>query len=706
MLAYVDEADKVVKIVPDPSRYPFDASIVIRCRRFASNLEILDHPSRVNYPLKRIGQRGSGKWQQVTWNEAMDAIATRLLDLKEGQGAETLATCIGAPHSIYWPLHRFLNLFGSPNNIGIGHICWNPAIWVQSITYGWPIEPELDPALTQCAILWGVNPAESDSSLLWKIISQYRETDHKLIVIDPRYTETAAMADYWVPIQPGSDGALALSLLHVIINENLYDHDFVARWCHGFDQLCRRVADYSPDRVSGIIDIESGVIVEIAHLFATLKPATIFSGLGIDQSGLNCTQTLRSLAILRAITGNLDKPGACHLGEKPDYIPESSLELTEMLSPAQRQKKLGNNLFRLQNLESFEKLSRYTQLQGKQLPARYLTSAHPYLAWQAMITGKPYPIRALIVMASNPMLTQANTRMVYTALKNLDLLVVLEEFITPTAMLADYVLPIAGSLEHSMVQTNGGVSNVAYGGTGVVSPLYQRRTDYAFWYDLALRCGQTEYWPWKTLETAYDYAFAPAGLNWPEFCRTGLYSQQPVYQKYESAGFTTPSGKVELYSGLLEKLGYDPLPNYSQANNKSPDYPLELITGIRHQPYFATEFRQINKLRRVRPEPIVEMGLKTAAQLNLNTGERVWVETPEGRIKHILQPVEMKPGVVAIEYGWWFPELTAEEPSLGGVWKSNANLLTRSDIEGCDPILGQWSYRTLHCRVYKVKEKE
>jgi anaerobic selenocysteine-containing dehydrogenase len=376
-----------------------------------------------------------------------------------------------------------------------------------------------------------------------------------------------------------------------------------------------------------------------------------------------------------------------------------------MLPTEQRQKKLGNNLFRLQNFESYEKLSRYTQLHGKRLPARYLTSGHPYLAWQAMITGKPYPIRALIVMAGNPMLTQANTRMVYQALKSLDLLVVLDEFITPTAMLADYILPAAGSLEHSMIQTNGGVFNVAYGGPGAVPPLFERQPDYFFWYNLGVRCGQSQYWPWETLEIAYDHSFTPAGLNWPEFCQTGFYYKPPCYQKYESEGFATPSGKVELYSSLLEELGYNPLPEYMRINNKSSDYPLDLITGVRHQPYYATEFRQIKKLRRVRPEPIVEMDATTAFQLNLNAGECVWVETSEGRIKHTLQLAKMRPGMVAIEYGWWFPELPAKEPSLGGVWKSNANLLTRADIDGCDPILGQWSYRTLHCRVYKADDQ-
>jgi thiosulfate reductase/polysulfide reductase chain A len=702
LVAYFNKDGSLLKVEPDPSRYPYDASVMHRCPRFASNVEILNHPERINYPLKRVGERGSGKWQRVSWDEALNDIATRLENLKASHGPEALATCIGAPRSIYWPLHRFLNLFGSPNNIGIGHICWNPAIWVHSLTYGWPIEPELDPNLTKCAILWGVNPAASDNSLFWQTVEWFSETDSKLIVIDPRYTKTAARASMWLPVQPGTDGALALALMNIIIEEKLYDHDFVSHYCSGFEQLRERVKDYPPDKVANITGIDSATIVETAHSYATLKPAAIFSGLGIDQSGYNCTQTLRSLAILRAITGNLDEPGAAHLSEMPDFVPESEVELSDRLSLGQREKKLGADRFRLQTYDGYERLSYFTQRHGKRLPARYLTSAHPHLAWQAMIKGKPYPIRALIVMASNPLLSQADTRLVYEAMEGLDLLVVLELFMTPTAMLADYVLPAAGSLEQSVLQTNAGVANIAYGGATALAPLYERRPDFDFWRDLGWRCGQEQHWPWRTLEEALDDIFAPTGLTWKQFCQTGLYSPPHNYQKYKANGFATPSGKVELYSTLLEELGYDPLPAYVHFDDESSVYPLRLITGVRQQPYYASSFRQVKRLRRIRPEPIAEMDATTATQLGLREGEHVWIETSGGRIQHKVGLMKMLPGVVSVEYGWWYPEQPPEKPSLGGVWESNANLLTSANPEVCDPVLGQWSYRTLRCKVYKA----
>ena len=328
-----------------------------------------------------------------------------------------------------------------------------------------------------------------------------------------------------------SDLALALAMIKVIIEEQLYDKEFVDKWCSGFENLKDRIAGYSIDTSSQITGINSQTIAGTARCFAKNGPAAIFSGLGIDQSGRSCTQALRALAILCAITGNIDRPGACHLCEQPDFIPEADLEMSDILPESCKDKQLGSGILRLPTYAGYDELTRYTMLHGKRLPARYLTSAHPFLAWRAMITGKPYPIRALTVMASNPLLTQANTKTVYRALKSLDLLVVLEHYMTPTAMLADYVLPGAGSLEQSMMQMNGGVSNIAYGSHRAIEPLYERQTDYTFWYELGKRCSQEKHWPWESMEEAFDDVLSRAGLSWSEFCKTGLYSPERKYYK-------------------------------------------------------------------------------------------------------------------------------------------------------------------------------
>jgi len=699
----VDDNGRVTRVRPDPDRYPYDPSILAQCRRFTANKEILDHPERVNHPLKRIGKRGSGKWQRVTWNEAMSDIASHLQDLKSRYGAETLATCISAPHTIYWPLHRFLNLWGTPNNVGIGIVCWNPRIWVNSLTYGWPIEDELDPAVTRCVMLWGINPAESDRSLFWRTLKDYAASGGKLIVIDPRRTGTAYLTDRWLAVRPGTDGALALGFLNVVIQEGLWDHGFVEQWCSGFDELAQRVKDYTPKKVAGITAIPEVDIVESAVLYALSKPAAIFTGLGIDMSGIHCTQTLRAIASLRAITGNVDVPGASFINERPDFVPEVDLELSGLLPDSQRAKKLGRATFGLQRYDGYERLTQFTRRHGKQLPTRYLTSAHPHLVWQAMITGNPYPVRALICMASNPLLCQANTKLVYNALKSLDLLVVLEQFLTPTAMLADYIMPVAGSFEQPLMQTNGGIANIAYGGPAAVPPRCERRRDFDFWSELGKRCGQEAYWPWSTLEDALTDVLAPAGLSWSDFCHTGFYAPEKEYRKWDNKGFATPSGKVELKATLLEEFGHDPLPAYLPTIGAGSEFPLTLMTGARKHPYYASEFRQVKQIRKLHPKPLAEISRATADRFSIRPGDMIWIETKQGKIRQETTIAEMRDGVVSIEYGWWYPEKEAMEPGLGGLWESNANILTTADTALCDPILGQWDFRSIPCRIYKAE---
>jgi anaerobic selenocysteine-containing dehydrogenase len=270
-------------------------------------------------------------------------------------------------------------------------------------------------------------------------------------------------------------------------------------------------------------------------------------------------------------------------------------------------------------------------------------------------------------------------------------------------MLADYVLPVTGSFEQPLLQTNGGVANIAYGGPAAVSPRHERRKDFDFWNDLGRRCGQKEYWPWSTLEEALADVLAPAGLSWSDFCRTGFYAPEKNYRKWETQGFATPSGKVELRASLLEEFGHDPLPAYIPANGAEGEFPLTLMTGARKHPYYASEFRQIKRFRKRHPRPLAEISRATADRFAIRPGDRVWIETRQGRIRQEAAIAELRDDVVSIEYGWWFPEKEAMEPGLGGLWESNANVLTTADTAFCDPILGQWDFRSIPCRIYKAE---
>lgn len=706
------EGEKIVSLQPDPSRYPYDAGIVKGCARFHSNLEFLNHPERINQPLKRAGEKGENRWQKISWDQALDEISDKLLRLRERFGAETLSTSIGGPHTTFWPLHRFMNLFGSPNNVGIGQICWNPSIWVNSLTFGWPLENEIDPETTECAILWGVNPAESDNSLFWRQVRAYHRTGKPLIVIDPRETRTARLTEHWLAPIPGTDAALALGMLHVIIAENLFPQQFVDSWCHGFEQLKQQVAEYTPKHVAQITGLASKQIIQAAKLYAHAHSASIFHGRGIDQIGANSVQVHRGIACLKGLTGNIDRPGASHLSEMPEYIPESDLELSDFLPHEQRKKQLGRDKIKLQTFDGYDRLTHYTLQHGKQLPARYLTSAQPNLVWQAMLEGTPYPIRSMIVSGSNPLICQADSQLIKKALKSLHLLVALELFPNSVTALADYVLPIAGSLERPVLQTNAGVANIAYGGPQAIEPLYERRCDYDFWRELGLRCGQTEYWSWKNFTESLDDILMPINLTWESFCETGLYAPLQEYHKYESyqknnqPGFATPSGKIELYSELLDQVGSSPLPVHQKQPGSSVEFPLLLITGGRKQPHWASSFRWLETLKKPGTAPQAEVSETTAEALGLHEGQEVIVQTPHGKTSFTLTIITMKDNVVNVDYGWWFPEQPLAEPGLGGTFKANANSLTTASFETSDPILGQWIYNRIPCIVYPVNPVE
>lgn len=713
LTAHIEDG-RIVDVTPDENRFPYDPSLQKGCLRWRSYVDILNHPQRVNYPLKRVGERGSGQWQQIPWAQAVDEIAARLAKLKEQYGAETLATSIGGPHATYWPMHRFLNLFGTPNNVGIGQICWNPAIWINTLTFGWPVDNELDPDLTECAIVWGTNPAESDNSYMWRSIRRMGQAGKNLIVVDPRHSRTARVAKYWLPIRPATDSALALGLVHVVVNEKLYNAEFVARWCTGFDELKQHIARYTPQLCAEITGVPAERIAEVARLFAAGKPSTITHGRGIDQIGANSIATHRAIAILKALTGNVDVQGANHMGDMPEYVAEVDFELAGRLTPEQRAKGLGMQRTLLQSYAGYDRVRQETLKLGKRLPERYLTSAHPNLVWRAMRDSEPYPIRAMVVMGCNPLMTQADTKLIYEALHKLDLLVVLEYFKSSTALLADYIMPAASGLERALIQTNAGVTNLAYGGPKAIPPMFERHSDFDFWRGLGLRLGQSAEWPWETFEQALDAMFAPLGGDWQTFCQGGIFAGDYIYQKYQLAdasgqpqGFATPSGKVELHSALLAELGYEPLPKY-----KTPQpydvvkYPLQLITGARFQPYYASSYRQIARFRQMHPIPTAELSAATAQKFGIVDGHEIWVENDRGRQRFTAKICEICDGVVSIEYGWWYPDPNDDRKSLDSIWTANANVLTHADFESCEPLLGQWTYNGIPCRISRVATNE
>jgi anaerobic selenocysteine-containing dehydrogenase len=321
-----------------------------------------------------------------------------------------------------------------------------------------------------------------------------------------------------------------------------------------------------------------------------------------------------------------------------------------------------------------------------------------------MRTGKPYPVKAFLVFGNNGLVTYADSRQFYETLMSVDLLTVMDLFMTPTAELADIVLPSATWLEADEVAAMPLIANNVILAQQKVVQIEECRQPEEVFIELArrlhLKVGQ------DSLEQVLDEHLGALGITFEDLKQRGFVTAPTEYRKHQKEGFRTPSGKIELASGYMEMLGYDPLP-YAVEPPESPisspelaqEYPLILTTGGRSQYFFASEHRQIASLRKHHRDPLLEMHPQTAKEYGIGDGDWVWIETPRGRIQ---QKARLTDGVdsrvVNAEYAWWFPE----EPGPDhGVWKANANVLTNS-APPYDPAMGTYQLRALLCRVYRA----
>jgi len=717
---------KVIKITGN-KEHPVSRGFI--CERIKYAIKWLYHPDQLMVPLKRTGGKGENKWQRITWQQAMDEIAEKLGSLKEKYGPETLAVTEGTMRgALFWLRSRFLYLFGNPLNVfHPGTICGLNRYSMSQAIAGWRIcDKGLGPRYpfiekTNCAVFWGATLTDSMPRASAWLLEQRRKRLVRIIVVDPRVTKIAEMADIHLQLRPGTDCALALSWANVIINEGLYDKDFVKNWTTGFDKLANRVEEYSPQRVAEITGLTAGEIVRSARMYAASKPGWIVGGVATDQIGLNSARVDQACAICQALLGNIDilgatiMPGVGPGEEGKRFIRDCELELRDMLPEEQRYKQLGADRFKLMTWPGYELTAEPNErFYGVPSPTIHRMGASPSMLWRAILTRKPYPVTAMINWAGNPLIWAGNTKLVYESMRspNLELFVALEYWMTPTALFADYVLPAASWLERSYADTYMDFADSAVGGERAVQPLGERKEDYYFWRELGIRLGQKEYWPWETSEELTEYRLKPTGIPYDEFVTAGCLSSPLEERKYERLGFATPSGKFELYSSILEKLGYDPLPFYEEPAEspvRTPEvareYPFILNTGGRFMPMFHSEHRHWGTGSRERhPDPLVDIHTEDAEKLGIKEGDLVYIETRRGRIKQKARISDkILRGVVNAEASWWLPEMPGEEPSLHGLWESNTNVLTLEDPECCDPLTSAWQNRALLCKIYRVE---
>ena len=684
---------KVIKVEGDDNHPWYHGRL---CARALAMTQYIYHPDRLRHPLKRVGERGENKWQQISWDEAFDICETRMKKLAAEYGPESMLFTQGTGRDVGGVITLLAYSYGSPNwcMMGLsGHSCFTPQLAGGYVTQGEFTFPDAaqflpdrydDPEYvpSKCVISWGSTMNRGCVDHYWSgfwFLDQMRR-GAKLIVIDPRYTWEASRADLFLQIRPGTDGALALGMLNVVINRNLIDKEFVDKWCHGFDKLAERVQEYTPERVSEITWIPKDKIIRAAEMYATMRPSGIEIGRPVEGNPEGTT-VIMAIHHLVAITGNLDVPGGnviCRPAYGVTTYPYSTEEVIQLygedLHWSLSQKRIGADKY--------------------PLVKNFRAWAQPDAIIEQCETGKPYPLKGAWIQANNLLANQAqDVKRHYEVMRKFDFNVVVDTFMTPTAQLiADIVLPAASFPEKDSIYCIGGPLNIIK----KVIDVPECKSDWEINFTLAKRLNPAAI-PWANVKEMLTARMKPSGMSFEELSEKG-WALAPKghpcgsrpYRRYERGvlrkdgkpGFRTPTGKVELWCTSFEKWGLDPLPAYKEIEPQSPvrnpeilkDYPLIMCTGRRSPVLFHSEHRNIPWLRECDPDPLVELHPDTAQPFGIKSGDWVWIEGTMGKFKRKAKVTPIiHPKTIMVPHAWWLPEESGDGPNPYKVFDLNCN---------------------------------
>jgi anaerobic selenocysteine-containing dehydrogenase len=636
------------------------------CPKGANALDVIYSPARLKRPLKRR----NGGFEEISWEQALDEISEKLTLLKNKYGPEIFGFFCGSIGVENLEMSTLVHLlrsgFGTPNFFSVESVCYRMRIRTRQMTFGrYPTE-EPDSNLY---ILWGHNPDQSDFPLKF-FMNKNLKKGAKLVVIDPKRIKMADRADMYLKIRPGTDGALAMAMMNVIIEEDLYDKEFVEKHTFGFDKLIPHVKTYTPEWAQDVTWIPAHDIRKLARLYAGTKGASIFQGTCTQDQTANGTQNSRAFAVLQTITGNINVPGGWVTSPPPRFgHPGYSVE----------GRPLGCDQYPL-----------FFELWGRQAPYGVVTMVPENI---------PEHLKAFLIVGGNPLITMPDTNAFRSAFEKLDLLVVHDLFMTETAQMANYVLPACSHLEKWGVAYTYNVCHCLpflMLRKKCIDPFHESWSEWRFLTELGRRLGLDDRFPWKSEEAFVSFMIEPSGFSFEYLLKEKPEGDFYAEKKYTNPEgfFRTPSGKIEIYSDALEKVGFDPLPSYLEPErgpvrgNKSflKTYPLILSVGNRNLYYTHSQQRQVGPLKKLSPEPLTEIGPKTAEKYGIKDGDPVVVETNKGQVNMKAKVDErVAEGVVLVPHGW------------GG--EANANLLT--DVEVREPIMGYPDQKSLQCSIRK-----
>ncbi|CAN5869640.1 molybdopterin-dependent oxidoreductase [soil metagenome] len=672
----------------------------VLCTRGMKTPDIIYSADRLLYPQRRVGERRSNQFERITWEEAYATIVDNLHRIAAEHGPEAVGTYTGRGNFEYGLNEMFapagtaessanavLFPFGSPNTSGVGALCYVSYGMIAPRAcfgeYMMNMTEDMDNA--DLILVWGENPATDSSPINLPRLRHAQQRGARVIVIDHRRSETAqALRCEWFGVRPGTDGALALGALHVLINEALYDQEFVAHWTHGFAELSEYVQAFTPERVAQITGLSADQVRDLARAMARALGCSILSYTGLEYSNSG-VQAIRALFTLQAVAGHLDAPGG-KLFQMP-----SGLKLNRNLTepPAQARRPIGADEYPI-----------YYEVRKE---------AHAALFPRAILEGKPYPLRSLIVSGGSLITAWPNPDLWRQALAALDFLVVINRFPTADSQYADIILPAASQFE---IESYGIQGSYVQHRQRVIAPLGEARNDYLIFAELAQHLGYGQLWP-QTERAMIEYALQDTGVALADLLANpaGIqYPETPMrYRKYATGelradgqpGFNTPTGKFEITSEWLRGYGYAALPIYTEPTEGplanptlAARYPLVFNSGARTNFDFRSQHHNIAGLLNKLPRPLVHLHANDAAVRGIVDGDEVMVVTPRGEVPFYARvSTDIVAGAVEVNMGGGGP--------LGPlVWqRANANALT--DFENRDPISGFPVYKALLCDVVK-----
>ena len=674
------------------------------CRRGEHAPEIVYSQHRLGYPQRRIGPKGTFEFERISWDEAYDSIVDNLQRIKKESGPEAVSIYTGRGAfelslcDMYQPSEAVVSSasnvlfpFGSPNTMGVGALCYvSFAMIAPHVTMGrMLVNMFSDIENADLLVVWGANPATDSPPLDMVRLEAAVRRGAEVVVIDPRRTETARRTNAeWLPIRPGTDGALALGMISVMVEEELYDEGFAEEWCLGFDELASYVQHFRPEVVEDLTGVPAEQIANLTRRICNATGACplMYTGLEYSNTGI---QAIRAVQTFFALAGQLDVPGGIGLAMRDTHFP---INRSTNLANPDIDKAVARDRFPV-----------YSDYRGE---------SHAIGLVDAVLNSDPYKIRGLIVHGASLLTSWPQTQVWRETLSKLDFLVCIDRQLTADSAYADIVLPATTMFEINSYMVYGPIFRLR---ERVIEPVGEAKSDYLIMAELAKRLGYGDLYP-QTEEAVIRHALDGSGYTLEDVREAGGWVKLPTpmmdYKKWQKGGlrpdgqpgFDTPTGKFEIHSTILEDYGFEPLPKYIEPKegplgnpSLAKKFPLVFNSGARPQTDFRSQHHGIEGLNVDHPEPTVEINVVDAKQRSISSGDLVEVRTARGVVpfRAIVSDNIVK-GSVECSMGGGTPV----GPKAWQEW--NANLLT--DVTNYDEISGFPVYKALLCEVSKLED--